>query len=125
MIYLASSYSHPNEQVRVMRYGQALGVVAHLFAIDAPVFSPIVYTHNIALCAGLTVGFSRWAPFDLDMLDGCSDLWVLMLDGWQYSEGIQVELRHAARNGVKLEFFTCDEIFAAESLADLIEVDDE
>jgi hypothetical protein len=63
-----------------------------LIAAGVPVYSPIAHTHPIALAAKMDP-HSRaiWMPVDRPMMDGARGLIVLMLAGWNFSEGLRQE----------------------------------
>ena len=41
--------------------------------------------------------FDTWRDFYETMIDWCDQLWVLMLDGWEDSVGVQAEIEYAER----------------------------
>jgi len=98
MIYLASPYSHPKEEVRTMRFNRAVDAVIALHRQGKFVFSPIVHSHPLALC-GLGGTWKDWAAWDEAFMRRCSSVLVLQLDGWQHSVGVQAEIEMAARLG--------------------------
>lgn len=96
LIYLASPYSHPDPQIRRDRYADVLRATRLLMDQGHHVWSPIVYTHQLAE-AGMPVEWEFWQAFDTMMLARCQELWVLTVDGWRDSEGIRGELWMARR----------------------------
>jgi hypothetical protein len=96
MIYLASPYSHPDQAVRQQRFEQVCRAAAVLLRQGEIVFSPVVHSHPIAAC-GLPTDWRFWQRFDRQLLERCDELVVLMLPGWQWSAGIQAELRIAGQ----------------------------
>ncbi len=101
LIYLASPYSHPDPQVRQYRYEQVLEATRLLMLQGRHIWSPIVYTHQLAE-AGMPMEWEFWAPFDRAMLSRCQELWVLALAGWRQSRGIQEEVRMARELGLRV-----------------------
>lgn len=91
LIYLASPYSHPSAGARLARFNQACRYASKLILKGVPIFSPIAHTHPIAQYA-LPTGWTFWARYNILWLDACSELWVLMLDGWKESKGIAGEI---------------------------------
>ena len=94
VIYLASPYSHPDADVRKYRYEQARDATIWLINKGYRVFSPIVYSHQLAL-AGLASDWQFWSAFDLAMIDRCDVLWILDIDGRQQSIGVEKEREYA------------------------------
>ena len=103
MIYLASPYSHPDSQIRRQRFRDACIATARLIRAGHIVFSPIVHGHPIAEY-GLPTDWRFWEPFDRAYLQRCDEVVVLMLDGWQESEGVQAEIRIAGELGKPVRY---------------------
>jgi hypothetical protein len=102
MIYIASPYSHPDPMVRERRFKAVREVVARLILDDHVAFSPIVYSHQFAHSHG--TDWDVWREFDTRMIDAASELWVLQLDGWSDSVGVQAEMVHAKKLGKPVRF---------------------
>jgi len=62
------------------------------------VFSPIAHTDFIAAC-GLPLDWSFWRRYGRVLLEMCSEVWVLTLDGWRESQGRQTETALAGELG--------------------------
>lgn len=99
LIYLASPYSHPDPQVRQYRYEQVLEATRLLMEQGHHIWAPIVYTHQLAE-AGMATDWAYWRQLDEAMLVRCQELWVLLLDGWVASDGVQAEIQLAERWGL-------------------------
>ena len=97
MIYLASPYSHPSLAMRRHRFDLVCAKAAQIIASGRLVFSPIAHSHPIVEsgCEALGGGWETWAAFDRWFIERCDELWVLTLDGWKDSAGINVELEIA------------------------------
>jgi hypothetical protein len=103
MIYLASPYTHPDPAVREARFRAACRQAAEMFRCGIPVFSPIAYSHAIAE-HGLPLEWDFWERFDRAFLDVCTEVWVLTLDGWRESRGVQAEIVLARQMGKPVSF---------------------
>lgn len=96
MIYLASPYSHENDAIREERYEAVAQLCANLFLRERePIFSPIIYGHRWASEFNLKSDHIAWLRFNTAMLRTCHTLWVMKLDGWQESKGVQAEIKLA------------------------------
>jgi len=92
VIYLASPYSHASEAVRQQRFEAVCKQAAYLMAYGGfDVFSPIAHSHWICKLGNLPQSFGFWERLDRVFLEVCDHMAVLMLDGWEKSEGIQRE----------------------------------
>jgi len=103
MIYLASPYSHPDAAVRQQRFESACRAAAELIRRGHVVFSPIAHSHGIAQ-HGLPVDWDFWEAQDRRLLAACDELWVLTLDGWRESRGVQAEIAIARAAGKPVRF---------------------
>ena len=106
MIYLVSPYSHEDESIRLERYEDASHVTAELMARGQLVFSPIAYSHPLATRCDLPLGWDYWQKFDKAMLAACDSLWVLCLDGWMESVGVQAEIELARAANMHITYTT-------------------
>lgn len=103
MIYLASPYSDPDPTIRQARYEEAVRYAARLWAEGKIVFSPIAHSHPIAL-HGIDGQWKQWQEFDCTIIRACSEMWILMLPGWEQSRGIAAETAYAATIGLPIAY---------------------
>jgi hypothetical protein len=103
LIYLASPYSHDDPAVRKSRYEAACKATAYLIKQGHNVYSPIVYSHQLTEY-GLGTEWETWSELDKAILRNATHLWVLQLEGWESSHGIQAELQLASLFGVPVCF---------------------
>ena len=118
MIYLASPYSDPSPAVRDERHAQAVEVTRQLIEHRHVVFSPIVYSHQMA--GELGGDFESWRKFDLAMLDLADELWVLTLDGWKESVGVAAEIEHARGSEIAILYINESLEFSIREVTDTI-----
>jgi hypothetical protein len=88
-IYLASPYT--GNHMDNARW--AAEFTAKCLAYGFTVFSPIVHSHALVTQRDWPLPYDRkfWLDHDFTYMNGCSDLWVLALPGWQDSEGVNAE----------------------------------
>jgi len=104
MIYLASPYSHPDPEVKVQRYDEACLATAALMREGKVVFCPIAHCHSIATHSDLPTDWNFWSTYDLEILSHCDQLYVLMLDGWLTSTGVNAEIDFAMAHGIPVTY---------------------
>ncbi len=109
LTYLASPYSHPDPAVRQARFEAACRAAAELIRRGHLVFSPIAHSHCIAQ-HGLPMDWGFWEAQDRWLLAACDELWVLKLDGWQHSRGVQAEIAIARALGKAVRFVSESEL---------------
>lgn len=96
MIYLASPYSHSDAAVRQMRYEKAARWAMCFIRQGIPAFAPIPFIHpNLPYLEGVKTDAATWQEFNTGFLCHCSAMYVLMLDGWEHSLGLQQEIKLA------------------------------
>jgi hypothetical protein len=104
MIYLASPYSSPDPRVRQERFLLACQAVGTILKRGYIVFSPVVHSHPVAMECDLPTDWPFWERIDLAYLWKSSWLWVLMLDGWEHSHGVKVEIDYAVSINMAIRF---------------------
>lgn len=111
MIYLASPYWHPDVKIRDERYRKACEAhVKHMLA-GKVTFCPIAA--HAGLVAMLLPEAQRnahdfWMKQDLPILERCSELHILCLEGWLSSKGIKAEVRHAQQFRIPIIYLGSD-----------------
>lgn len=98
--YLASPYSHPDEDVREARYLEALKATAWLLQNKIWVHSPIVHCHELAKLYRLPKDANFWMDYNFAVLERASELLILTIDGWQSSHGIRQEYDRSKIKGI-------------------------
>ena len=103
LIYLACPYSDADPLVEDARYQLVTKVAAALIVKTAcEVFSPVTHSHHISRTAARYAieraedpwvpTYDFWLTFDYHMLDIADWLYVLKLEGWEKSKGIEAEV---------------------------------
>ncbi len=105
MIYLASPYSHPDSAIRQQRFEAACRAAAALVQAGKTVFSPVVCSH--CLCHfDLPSDWRFWQRHDRCHLEACTEVAVLMIDGWRESDGVKAEIAIARELGKPVTFLS-------------------
>lgn len=102
LVYLACPYSHPELSVREQRFDKVNEITAKLTNSGLSVFSPISMTHPLATKHELPGDWNFWEKFDTDFISCSNTLYVLMLDGWEKSTGVQAEIIIARKQGIPI-----------------------
>ena len=108
MIYLASPYSHPDPLIRKTRFLLAKGVV-EMFVPTYPLFSPIVYGHELQTGQGTDA--KTWQWFNTAILRRCEEMWVLDIPGLAESRGCLQEIELATTLNLRLRWVDQDGTF--------------
>jgi len=115
LIYLASPYTSTHEAVIERRVKQTQFAAAELIEAGHLIFSPIVHSHplseHISFDSTNTPGaMSQWMYYDKAMIDKADEVWVLCLDGWDESLGVEVEIEHALKQDKPVHFVSYPEL---------------
>ena len=114
LIYFASPYSskNPASDVKLFeenyRYERVMSIAAYHMRLGVHVFSPIVHCHPMACKFGLPKDWEYWQTYLKLMLARCDELWVVMLDGWKESVGVQAEIDLAVELGIGIKYVVVD-----------------
>lgn len=106
--YLASPYSHDDEEVRHLRFCAAERAVIYFVLLYKPIFSPIVHYHEIARRKDFPTDAEFWKPQNYAMLGACRELIVLDIPGLDGSVGVKDEWDQAHRMGKKISKVTAE-----------------
>lgn len=106
LVYLACPYTHIRTSVRVNRFHYVNAAAGALIADGMLVFSPISHSHPITIDAQIPSTWAYWEKHDRAMLEACSKLVVLTLDGWKESVGVQAEIAIAKELGIPVEYMS-------------------
>ncbi len=102
--YLASPYTHPEHSVRERRFKAACLAAATLMRQGKRVFCPIAHSHPIDLMYDAPESGDFWKEQDAPYLWACSEMVILMLVGWQDSQGIKHERAVAEQRGIRVRY---------------------
>ena len=120
LIYLATPYTHKDSRVRRRRYQTVTKITIDLLKKGIFIFSPITYNHPMSR-RNLPIIWKFWRPYDLAFLERCTSLWVLKIDGWEESVGVNAEIRHARKLGIPIKYLTLEEALSYEPTEDEIQ----
>ena len=101
LIYLAQPYTGTDDEMQ-HRYEIGCEVSAKLMREGHFIFSPIAHGHGIA-DFGLPREFEYWRGYCELTLGRCDELFLLMIDGWQASTGVEHELSFADQRGIPIK----------------------
>jgi hypothetical protein len=103
-IYVASPYSHADAAVREERYLSVVRFIAKS-AEDYVLYSPIAHWHLASKLGGLPGDSHFWLKQNLVMLRMARGLWVLCLDGWEESVGVNHEIEVAQTLSMEIRYY--------------------
>ena len=110
LVYLAVPYSDKDWAVKENRFDRVNQVAAILIARGENIFSPISMAHPIAKAGDLPGNWEFWDKFDRAYLECCKKMYVLMLDGWENSNGVKAEIKIAEELKIEIEYVDYEDI---------------
>ena len=107
-IYLACPYTSQDPEIRQTRVEVASITAALLAESGKAVYSPITHGHPMSqhLRPSALTDHEFWMKQCLPILAAADELWLLPLDGWQQSRGVQEELAFAQDHGIQITVLT-------------------
>lgn len=109
LVYLASPYTHKDKFIMELRASLMECLTAQFqveFSDTHTFLSPIVHGHNMVKTKEgqkLPPTWDYWKPHDLNILQRCDELWVVCMNGWKESIGVQEELQFAKDNNIPIQ----------------------
>ena len=110
LVYLAIPYSHDDVAVQDERFELANRAAAALMAKGHIVYSPISHCHPIAKAGKLPVEWEYWKGMAQSYLSCCRIMFVLCIDGWRESIGVQGEIDIAQSMDIPVVLITMDKL---------------
>jgi hypothetical protein len=104
-IYIASPYTHSSDVVKQDRFERVAHFTAKVMRDGGFAFSPIVHGHQLSVLHSLPDDFAYWERYCLSTLSLAKVLYVLMLDGWLESVGVQAEIAFAEQNNIPVAYY--------------------
>ena len=101
LIYLASPYTHADPEVMEHRWHAVCEYGARMMRAGWHIFSPIAHGHALAQY-DLLKDYDYWREYDRKMIAKCNAFFVLQLDGYMESKGVQDELKFAYLIGLPI-----------------------
>lgn len=107
LIYVSCAFGQDDPHVREKRIDLVSRFCAEKMREGIIVFCPLIHNYYI-LRYGLPIGWSYWEKFNTQLLKRCDRLFVLKLEGWERSEGIQAEVTLARKFNIPIEYHEFD-----------------
>lgn len=110
MIFVTSPYSHVNKAIIHGRVAIVSEYMAKLLNQGISCISPIPLGTTILQFAKLPADFAFWKKLSFELIDISGELHVLMLDGWDTSEGVIAEIAYATEKKLKIIYLTYEDV---------------
>jgi hypothetical protein len=110
LIYLAAPYTDPNPDVCEQRMAQFCIVDAHLCKQGLITVSPLS-KHWIKYHTNIPLTWDFWKTYSEKLMEKCDALYVIMLDGWDVSEGVLAEIELAKKMSLEIKYLDYQDFF--------------
>lgn len=113
IVYLSCPFCHSDPLICEERVMKANKFASSLMREGIIVFCPLI--HNVSILKyGLPVGWDYWEQFNKAFINKCDRLYVLKLDGWEKSVGVQAEVGIARSLRIPIEYFSLPKLSVIE-----------
>ena len=111
LIYIASPFSskliYPlnkiHEYIRYRRVTKMIGKLQDTFPYAF--IGPITQSYHTKKFSKSKCGqFKSWEIVDLTFISKCDELWVIEMDGWEESTGVQAEIKFAKKRKIPVSY---------------------
>lgn len=104
LVFISSPFSHTDKAVEKYRTEEVNKFVAKLTSEGVHAFSPITYGTILLNYHDMPSDWKFWKDFCEAFLIKCDEVRVLMLEGWDVSEGVQAEIDFAVKHGIPVSY---------------------
>lgn len=105
LIYLASPYNHENDEIRIRNFEKISKIAADIVAEGGVAISPITYGHTLLQFRdNFPYDWEFWENFCKTFLSRCDELYVIMMEGWDLSRGVDEEIKYAIKVGIPITY---------------------
>jgi hypothetical protein len=101
--YLAMPYSHPDPAVVQSRMDIFQQVDGNLLRCAFFTVSPLAKHFGLSI-SNLPGDWAYWQHYSRAMLDKCYGMFVITVDGWKESTGVQGEIEYATSLGIEIKY---------------------
>jgi hypothetical protein len=103
-IFVAGPFNGVSEEEKQGRVNSIKLYCVKLFSEGDTPISALLMGLTFADIGGLPTNTEMWMEYCEKMLNGCDELHVLMLDGWEKSTGVAAEIEIAKRLGIEIKY---------------------
>jgi len=102
--YICWPYSHPDPEIRELRFRECAQFAAKLAMEGYVVIAPIAHSHPLAIYGGLRGDWDSWRKQDEAFIRASKEVLVPKVRGWDTSVGIRAEIDFARSLGIPVVF---------------------
>lgn len=103
MIYLAAPYNHPDSDFVTQRMALFCIIDAKLCKQGLLTVSPLS-KHWMKYYTSIPLTWDFWKNYSEQLMSKCDALYVIMMEGWEQSVGVQAEIELATKLGIEIKY---------------------
>lgn len=104
MIYISSPYTNKDASKTESNFIEVSNYAGLLCSQGKIAISPITYGHTLLKFVQMPSDWEFWKNFCISFLEKCTEMHVLMLDGWQESIGVREEIEYANYYNIPIKY---------------------
>lgn len=107
--YLAGPFSNPDQKIMDERKVLHAKLAVLLKNRGESIYAPIPETTCLTELGGLSgTSWKDWREHDLNLLQRCDELYVMLIQGWRESLGVRGEVKFAIQNNIPIRFINME-----------------
>lgn len=106
-IFVAGPFNHPDQNVKDARVRAIAEYCVRMFNEHKNPISALLMGLSFAAHGNLSTDTKTWETFSGTMVRGCDELHVLMMEGWEESSGVKLEIEIAQHLGIPVRYIEC------------------
>lgn len=104
-LYLASPYTDKSSKIREERFLAVSVTASQLTLVGYNVYSPVLNGHILSQHIDFPPEYDFWAGRDKQFIEWCDRFYIIKLEGWEQSKGIEKEYKIAEVLGKPIVYF--------------------
>lgn len=106
-IFVAGPFNHPDKKVKDYRTRTIAQYCVKIFnegnfPVSALLSGLAIVNYS---CLPVPTDTETWRNFSIKYVEGCDELHILKLEGWEESSGLKTEIATAERLGILIKYF--------------------
>jgi len=109
-VFISLPFGNPDQGKVLMRFRNAELYFMKLLKEGICPVSPVVTGFPLCQKYGVSAQFEHWDEYCMEELKTCDEVHILMLDGWEHSEGLKKELELAQSRDIPVFYMSQQEL---------------
>lgn len=106
VVFVAGVFNNYDKEVMRENVKRIAGYCAKLLDDDVCCLSPVLFGVTILEYFNLSSSFNYWEKLSYNYIDMCTEVHVLMTEGWARSRGVQSEIKYAEQTNKSIIYLS-------------------